>query len=241
MLQIIKKEFFSCKLCDSTYTEENCPYSLSCGENLCKECKEKMIINNSPCPFDSSHKHTEKDGIPKNLAFKEIIEDITKLIELNKNKNKYDKELDDFINLLKQKKITEFQNGEINYKGRLKDNKPFGRGRLMHKKGIFEGIFFGEFHKGEGEINYTDNSLYKGKWENYKRQNKGVLLYPNLDKYEGEFKNDLFDGKGTLFINEKKIYYQGFWKEGKKEGLFNILNEKGEIIAIENYENDEKI
>ena len=167
-----------------------------------------MILKNS-CPFDPSHSHTE-DNIARNLNLKHIMDDISKLIEINKNKNKYDKELDDFIYRLKQKnKKSEYQNEDIIFKGILKDNKPVGKGELIHKNiGIFTGLFYGEFHKGKGVISYNDNNIYSGEWENYKRQNKGVLIY------------------------------DGTWIKGKKEGIFKILNEKGEFIKIENYKND---
>ena len=238
MLQIIKNEFFSCKICNSIYTEDNYPYSLSCNQTLCKKCKDKMILKNS-CPFDPSHSHTE-DNIARNLNLKHIMDDISKLIEINKNKNKYDKELDDFIYRLKQKnKKSEYQNEDIIFKGILKDNKPVGKGELIHKNiGIFTGLFYGEFHKGKGVISYNDNNIYSGEWENYKRQNKGVLKFSNLDEYKGEFKDDLFDGHGLLFINAEKTIYDGTWIKGKKEGIFKILNEKGEFIKIENYKND---
>ena len=222
------------------YTGENCPYSLKCGHNLCKNCKENMILNKTPCPYDSSHTHSE-DDIARNFDFIHIMEDISKIIKINKHKNKSDKELDDFIKRLKQRKKM-FASDGIIYKGALKDDKPFGSGQLTHKKiGTFKGIFDGEYHKGNGSIYYNDGCIYEGKWMNYKRQGHGVLHYPNLDIYDGEFKDDLFNGKGKYFINAEKITKQGVWKQGKKEGLFNILNDKGEIITTENYKNDKKI
>ena len=239
MLQIIKKEFFTCKICKSNYTEKNYPVSLNCKETLCFKCKNKMLNNNEPCPFDKSHTHTEETAV-KNICLVDIMQDIMKLIKVNEKKSKYNLDLIKLIEELKiMNKKGEYQNEEIIFKGILKDNKPIGKGELIHKNiGIFKGKFFGEFHKGEGVINYNDNSYYKGEWENYKRQKRGVLIFSNLDKYEGEFKDDLFNGSGQLYIDEKKIYYVGNWIKGKKEGQFKLINEDGKCFKIEKYKND---
>ncbi len=82
---------------------------------------------------------------------------------------------------------------------------------------------------------------YEGEWENFKRQNYGILCLNNTDRQEEEFKDDLYEGKGKLFLSERNICYEGFWKEGKKFGEFKIYNEIGELIKKENYDNDIKL
>ena len=239
MLQIIKKEFFTCKICKSSYNEQNYPVSLNCSETLCFNCKNKMLNNNGLCPFDESHTHTEKTAV-KNICMIDIMEDIMKLIKVNEKKNKYNLDLIKlFEELKKMNKKGEYQNEEIMFKGIIKGNRPIGKGELIHKNiGIFKGKFFGEFHKGKGEINYNDSSYYIGEWENYKRQKKGVLTFSNLNKYEGEFKDDLFNGCGQLYIDDKQIYYIGKWINGKKEGQFILLDENRKFLRIENYKNN---
>ena len=46
----------------------------------------------------------------------------------------------------------------------------------------------------------------------------------NFDRYEGEFKDDLYEGKGKLFLSDRNICYERFWREVKKFGEFNIYN-----------------
>ena len=98
----------------------------------------------------------------------------------------------------------------------------------------------GQYHKGKGKILYEDGSSYEGEWENFKRQNYGILTLSNLDRYEGDFKDDLYEGKGKLFLSDRNICYEGFWRDGKKFGEFNIYNDD-ELIKKENYDNDIKL
>ena len=44
------------------------------------------------------------------------------------------------------------------------------------------------------------------------------ISYNNGDKYEGDFKNDLEEGKGIYYDNFGEIKYKGKWKKGKKAG-----------------------
>jgi len=39
---------------------------------------------------------------------------------------------------------------------------------------------------------------YKGSMRNGMRNGRGVCLYPNGDKYDGEWKDDLKDGRGKF-------------------------------------------
>ena len=59
----------------------------------------------------------------------------------------------------------------------------------------------------EGELN--EDGLYHG---------KGVITYPNGDKYVGEWKDGLRNGQGTIFFNEGNTKYVGEWKDDK----FNV-------------------
>ena len=70
---------------------------------------------------------------------------------------------------------------------------------------------------GDGKV----QPKYKGKITNGKPNGCGVLTYPDLTKYVGEYKNGLYHGQGTL-TSEKGDFegdrYVGEFKEGKKHG-----------------------
>lgn len=57
---------------------------------------------------------------------------------------------------------------------------------------------------------------YTGAMIKDKKSGKGIEYYPNTAqvKYEGEFKNDYYSGKGTLYDETGKVIYSGQWKDG---------------------------
>ena len=103
MLQIIRNEFFRCEFCHSYYTDDNYPVSLNCEKNICKQCIKEAIDSKNPCPFDESHHHLFEE-IKKNILLANIIDDVNKLIRINKQDQKYDRRLMIFIEDLKLKK-----------------------------------------------------------------------------------------------------------------------------------------
>jgi len=46
---------------------------------------------------------------------------------------------------------------------------------------------------------------------------KGVLMYANGNRYEGEWENDVINGHGTLFYADGDKY-EGQWSQGKMHG-----------------------
>ena len=60
---------------------------------------------------------------------------------------------------------------------------------------------------GEGTIKYPDGNKYEGTWKNNLPSGRGVLNYPNEDVYVGDFLEGLFHGI-YLFIY---IFFR-FWR-----------------------------
>ena len=81
-------------------------------------------------------------------------------------------------------------------------------------------------------INHIKNNInqfqYNGIIIDGKKEGKGKLIYPDGSFYEGNFKNDLFNGKG-IFVNNNWIY-KGDFLNGKKHGKgkieINIIKKK---------------
>ena len=47
---------------------------------------------------------------------------------------------------------------------------------------------------------------------------KGVFLWPDGRKYEGNYENDLKSGFGIYCWKDEEKRYEGLWKLGKQEG-----------------------
>lgn len=124
------------------------------------------------------------------------------------------------------------------YQGALLKGEPTGEGRIVwpdgsyfegeFKAGLFDGygelnkrtfIYKGEFEKGvargTGEISFEDKRVYKGDVDNAEANGVGVLVFEG-GEYQGQFKNNQFDGEGKLTKKNGDVYEGQF-----KEGLFN--------------------
>jgi len=92
-------------------------------------------------------------------------------------------------------------------------------------------------------INKDDGlfDLYDGEFSNNMRNGKGKMEYANGYIYEGEWKNNKREGKGTLwFQTDDKVFVKG----GKEEGQYSSMkrNRKGKytLTTVSYYEGDWK-
>ena len=47
---------------------------------------------------------------------------------------------------------------------------------------------------------------YEGEWKDGLPNGKGNLIYKNGEKYDGEFSKDIFNGKAIHYFNDGDIY-----------------------------------
>ena len=81
------------------------------------------------------------------------------------------------------------------YEGQIKDGRPFGVGRMMHKTSgnIFEGQLDGEMKNGYGRVIYgadVEYTYYTGIFLNDQRHGTGTMFYQDEDPKEGEWEHD---------------------------------------------------
>lgn len=100
--------------------------------------------------------------------------------------------------------------------GIFKDNKLNGFATAKCKDGyiIYEGNYQNNLRHGKGVTYYpnTDKVVsYDGEFNKGKKEGKGVSYYleTKTTQYVGEFKNDLWNGKGTMFSTNQKKKWQG--------------------------------
>ena len=72
-----------------------------------------------------------------------------------------------------------------------------------------------EYGNGQGTYIYPNGEKYEGDWKNGKYHGHGTFTYPDGNMYVGEFKDGLKNGQGTLTspYGEK---YEGKFKDGGK-------------------------
>ena len=105
----------------------------------------------------------------------------------------------------------------------LEENEVNGYGNEYTKDGIL--FYNGQFYKGRREgagIEYFKKIVSK------KCRQKGVSFGPELIKqYEGYWKNGDRDGHGKSFYEDGKQQYDGQWKSNKMEGLGKFYDKTG--------------
>ena len=102
--------------------------------------------------------------------------------------------------------------------------------KIKYNGNEYEGEYSSNIKDGQGKINYENKEFYIGKWEDYKKQGKGVLYrQKNKIKYIGEFFEDQYDGNGKL-IEENGDYYIGQFIGGYKFGEGKEFNKNNELI-----------
>lgn len=93
-----------------------------------------------------------------------------------------------------------------------------------------EGVYRGSIENGQRNGNGTlvsDNVTYSGEWRDGHRHGHGTLEYKNVTqigptlrgwRYTGDFKNDVFDGHGTMLLDLEGNRYIGSWSDGRRQG-----------------------
>ena len=149
------------------------------------------------------------------------------------------------------------------YVGDLSHYKPQGKG-IMYKinydltkeklskvtkkklKELISKIYCGGFNNGEyygnGILfyNHEKTTFYKGEFKDNLRNGKGKYYENNKLVYDGEFVNDQYDGKGKLYY-ESGSSYEGEFTKGIKNGKGKEIDSYGNIVVEEKYENNQSL
>ncbi|KAF0976640.1 hypothetical protein FDP41_004539 [Naegleria fowleri] len=135
----------------------------------------------------------------------------------------------EFLNNKYSKGKLIFVNGD-QYEGCFKDDLP------DDDKGVFRflnsDVYTGTVRQGKvtgfGEFKYKDGSIYKGEVLDGKRHGKGLIeFYDGSHKvkyYDGDWKNNKCDGKGTLVNTQIQQVYTGEFKNGFYHGQGVLLS-----------------
>lgn len=117
-----------------------------------------------------------------------------------------------------------YYHGEFN-----KSDKKNGKGKLIEikegQKYIYHGIWEEDNLK-EGKIYYENGDIYEGEIKNYKRDGEGKFT-SNSEIYEGHWKNDKKNGKGTLIFKNDGTKYEGEFKDNLFSGKGELISNNG--------------
>lgn len=128
-----------------------------------------------------------------------------------------------YRSMMHGKGVFNFLNGS-SFEGLYRSNKPT-EGILKERNGnVFEGRVTRFYNFIDGELKLTNGDVYAGEFGSQdKKQGFGIYDFKNGDSYNGYFKNDLYHGEGTYFLNSQRASYEGNWLKGKPSGLFEIF------------------
>ena len=120
-------------------------------------------------------------------------------------------------------KLYDYDDNE--YSGPMIFGRKSGKGKIVYTNFnmVYVGLFVNGSREIKGNLSSFDNKyLYDGEWKNDTFEGNGSLVTPEGVKYVGGFKNGLFEGKGYLIDKDGNIY-DGNFKNGKKwgEGEYN--------------------
>lgn len=112
------------------------------------------------------------------------------------------------------------------------------------------GDYYGEILNGKphgkGQITWNNGDGFDGFFENGFLFGTGTLTYANGDRFVGSFVKDLPNGQGILTLKNgyipncmNAIKYNGYWKNGVKDGIGTCLDIQGEIVFQGSFSNDQ--
>ena len=130
--------------------------------------------------------------------------------------------------------IGSFRNGQANgygnyyhndgtiYEGNWVDDRPNGNGKELFGDGsLFEGVFENGFKK-LGKFKWVDGSFYEGEIKNNTFEGKGIFHWKEGKEYNGEWKGGKMNGKGIMnYVDGSR--YEGGFINGKRDGIGDYI------------------
>ena len=100
--------------------------------------------------------------------------------------------------------------------------------RSFHlNKGHYHGQIYGGIKEGYGICYYKNGDKYEGNWKDNKKDGKGSFYYNEKEEvYKGNFINDYPNGNGIYYFKNGDRY-EGLFKDGKKHGEGTIFFANG--------------
>lgn len=118
-------------------------------------------------------------------------------------------------NCKKGRGVFVYTNGS-KFSGQFRDGYANGQGTLTFPNGdVLTGYFVEDTIKGRGVMAYGNGERYTGQFkDNTTREGYGVFIAKDSTRYEGNWRNNVSDGPGTLYKKDGSIV-RGIWVKGR--------------------------
>lgn len=116
------------------------------------------------------------------------------------------------------------------YEGMFKNSNKHGKGEYVTAYAKYDGEFYNDEMHGTGTLVYNDSSSYTGNFKEGVYHGKGMLTEEDGRVYKGLFLNGLRNGHGTESFPETNTYYDGEYKNGKREDFGTLFSEIDQSI-----------
>ena len=140
--------------------------------------------------------------------------------------------------------IKYYQNGKTRFEGQFKDDRPYGEFKNFYESGNLQAV---SKYSDDGVIckinSFHENGkpLAEGTYINQKKDGKW-LFYSDIDGKivaEESYSMDILEGRKVSFYPETGEPAEiTFYKQGKKEGVFQKFYPGGKVMVAGKYKND---
>ena len=114
--------------------------------------------------------------------------------------------------------------------------------RIEYSDGkVYEGDLFNNKPHGAGKMKWVNENVYEGNFCDGVIEGMGRMIFSNGDVYEGNWENGKRNGKGSIVYAANKQRYNGDWVDGKRSGEGVLKNQRGDVIKVGYWSNDELI
>lgn len=250
VLDTIKKDSFNSKENNINEVDDSKLFSTNKNNNITSK-RTEVNLSSKKNTLETNYLELPKQNIKITNSNNDIIK-ITKIQNSyrNFNNNLYlSKSLNEnstFLGMVNKKNNKKYSFGVLKwndgdyYKGIFINDNFNGLGKYFTQstESIYIGYFKNNQINGFGFEKWKNGSTFTGLYNNQKKQNIGILeLNKNLS-YEGEFKDNNFNGYGTLYINNKEILVQGFFCNNviDKFAIYQNIKENKIYIGEISYE-----
>jgi len=100
-----------------------------------------------------------------------------------------------------------------------------GRGKYSDEHGVYEGEYRDGKKNGRGVLVWADGDRYDGEWKDSKMHGRGKFSDEN-GVYEGEYRDGKKNGSGVLVWADGDRY-EGEWKDSKTHGRGKFSDQNG--------------